>query len=75
MQDTMIYEQEQLLMAIDDIDDEEILKLTKSDKKAEQNGIKFVLLKKVGKAYIDRTLTDEEILNGIKEIHFVEDGE
>ena len=64
-----------LPITIDDIDDEEILKLTKSDKKAEHNGIKFILLKKVGKAYIDKTLTDEEILNGIKEIHFVEDGE
>ena len=64
-----------LPITIDDVDDETILNLTKSDKKADQNGIKFVLLKKVGKAYIDKTLTDEEILNGIKEIHFVEDGE
>ena len=64
-----------LPITIDDIDDEAILNLTRSDKKAENGGVKFVLLKKVGKAYLDKTLTDEEILGGIKEIHFVEDGE
>ncbi|MBR1472153.1 MAG: 3-dehydroquinate synthase [Lachnospiraceae bacterium] len=64
-----------LPISIDDIDDEEILRLTKSDKKADGGQIRFILLKKVGKAFIDKTLTDEEILNGIKEIHFVEDGE
>ena len=37
--------------------------------------IKFILLKKVGKALIDRNVTDEDILNAISEIHYVEDGE
>ena len=32
--------------------------------------IKFILLKKVGKAVIDTTVTDEDILNAIKEIYF-----
>ena len=36
----------------------------------EAGQIKFVLLKKVGKAVIDKTVTDEEILNAIKEIYF-----
>ena len=49
--------------------------MTKSDKKMEGNTIKFVLLKKVGKAVIDRTVTDEDILNAIAEIHYIEDGE
>ncbi|MBR3307414.1 MAG: 3-dehydroquinate synthase [Lachnospiraceae bacterium] len=61
-----------LPISIDDIDDEEILKLTKSDKKAALNGIKFILLKRVGKAYIEKDLSDEDILAGIKEIHYVE---
>lgn len=64
-----------LPITIEDIEPDKILELTKSDKKVEGDSIKFVLLKKVGKAVIDRTVTDEEILNAIKEIHYVEDGE
>lgn len=62
-----------LPITIEDIDPEEILALTKSDKKAENGSIKFVLLKKVGKAVIDRNVTDDDILNAIKEILYVED--
>ena len=32
--------------------------------------IRFVLLKKVGKAVIDTTVSDEDILNALREIHF-----
>lgn len=59
-----------LPISVDDINPEEILKLTKSDKKMESGKIKFVLLKKIGKAVIDKTITDEEILAAIKEIYF-----
>lgn len=59
-----------LPISIDDIDSEEILSLTKSDKKMEAGQIKFVLLKKVGKAYVDRTVTDAEILDAVQEIYF-----
>ena len=59
-----------LPISIDSINPEEILRLTKSDKKMESGQIKFVLLKKVGKAVIDRTVTDEEILEAIREIYF-----
>lgn len=64
-----------LPISIENIDPQEILELTKSDKKVEGNTIKFVLLKKVGKAVIDKTVTDEDILNAINEIYYVEDGE
>lgn len=64
-----------LPISIENIDPQEILKLTKSDKKMEGNTIKFVLLKKVGKAVIDRNVTDEDILNALNEIIYVEDGE
>ena len=64
-----------LPISVEDINPEEILALTKSDKKVEGNTIKFILLKKVGKAVIDLNVTDEDILNAIKEIHYVEDGE
>ena len=63
----------ELPITIDDIDPEAILSLTKSDKKMSQGKIKFILLKKVGKAYIDTDVTDEEIRAGIKEIYFNED--
>ena len=36
----------------------------------EAGQIKFVLLKKVGKAVIDKNVTDEEILEAIQEIYF-----
>lgn len=60
----------QLPISIDDIDPDEILRLTKSDKKMEGGQIKFVLLKKVGKAVIDKTVTEEELLGAINEIYF-----
>ncbi len=44
--------------------------MTKSDKKMEAGQIKFVLLKKVGKAYVDRAVTDAEILDAVQEIYF-----
>lgn len=59
-----------LPISIDAINPEQILELMKSDKKMESGQIKFVLLKKVGKAVIDRTVTDEEILAAIREIYF-----
>ncbi len=59
-----------LPISIDDIEPEEILRLTKSDKKMEGGHVKFVLLKKVGKAVIDKTVTDEEILEAVREIYF-----
>lgn len=64
-----------LPISIDNINPEEILALTASDKKMEGNQIKFILLKKVGKAIIDSTVTQEEILEGIKEIYYSEEDE
>ncbi len=64
-----------LPISIDKIDPQEILTLTKSDKKMESGQIKFVLLKKIGKAMIDKTVMDEEILNAINEIYFSDTNE
>ena len=64
-----------LPISIDHINPEEILKLTKSDKKASAGTIKFILLNKIGKAVIDETVTDEEILAAIQEIYFDEEEE
>lgn len=62
-----------LPISIDNINPDEILKLTKSDKKAEAGTIKFILLNRIGKAVIDNTVTDEEILAAIQEIYFDEE--
>lgn len=62
-----------LPISIEDLDPLEILRLTKADKKMEAGKVKFILLKKIGKAVIDRTVTDEEILAAINEIHFSEE--
>ncbi|MCM1125060.1 MAG: 3-dehydroquinate synthase [Lachnospiraceae bacterium] len=64
-----------LPISIEDIDPEEILRLTKSDKKMEDGNLKFILLKKVGKAVIDRNVTDQDILNALSEIHYVEEND
>lgn len=58
-----------LPITIEDIDPEEILRLTKSDKKMEDGKVKFILLKKIGKAVVDHTVTDEELRAGIAEIY------
>lgn len=63
----------QLPISIEGIDPQEILALTKSDKKMAAGQIKFVLLKKVGKAFVDRTVKDEEILQAVQEICFSEE--
>lgn len=40
---------------------EDILKISKSDKKMEAGKIKFVLLHEIGNAYVDKTVSDEEL--------------
>lgn len=64
-----------LPISIEHVDPVKVLELTRSDKKTEGNTIKFILLKKVGKAVIDRNVSDEDILNALNEIIYTEDGE
>ncbi len=62
-----------LPITVDNINPREIVSLTKSDKKMQSGNIKFILLKRIGKAVIDDTVTDEEILAAVKEIYFSEE--
>ena len=62
-----------LPISIDGISPEEVLQLTKSDKKKDGDHIRFVLLKKIGKAVIDTSVTEDEILAAIREIYFDEE--
>lgn len=41
-----------------------VYQATKSDKKMDSGSVKFILLKKIGEAYADRTLTEQEIQAG-----------
>lgn len=62
-----------LPISVEGIDPEEIVALTKSDKKMAAGQIRFILLKKVGKATINTTVTEDEMLAAVKEIYFSED--
>ena len=62
-----------LPISIDNIDPKEIVKLTKSDKKMESGTLRFVLLKGIGHAVTDTTVTEEEILKAVEEIYFSEE--
>jgi len=61
-----------LPISVEDINAEEILDLIKNDKKMQAGKIKFILLDRIGKAVIDDSVSDEEILAAIKEIHYYE---
>lgn len=43
----------------------EIIETTKSDKKMDSGTIRFILLKEIGRAYIDKTVTEEEMTAGL----------
>lgn len=45
---------------------QEVLETTKLDKKMESGKVKFILLKKIGTAFIDKTISDEELLQAIE---------
>lgn len=47
-----------------DLDD--VVETTKSDKKMDSGHIKFILLRSVGEAYVDRTVTGEEMLDALQ---------
>lgn len=62
-----------LPISVEHINAEEILALTKKDKKMISGSINFILLKKVGKALIDKTVTEEEIIAAVNEIIYKEE--
>lgn len=62
-----------LPISIDSIDAESILDNIKYDKKHSGSTLSFISLKKVGKAFIDTTVTKEEILDALNEIIFTDE--
>lgn len=59
-----------LPISVEDIDPQEVLRLTKSDKKMKDGTLQFILLKRVGKAMRDTSVTDEDILEALDELIF-----
>ena len=64
-----------LPISIEDIDAKEVVKLAKSDKKADSDKIKFILLKSIGKAVVNTEVSDEEMINALEELIYAEDNE
>lgn len=62
-----------LPISVEELEPERILDLTRSDKKMDNGQIRFILLNKIGKAVIDMSVTDEQILAAIDEINFTEE--
>ena len=54
--------------SVEKLDPKTVLAATKNDKKMEQGQIKFILMKGIGHSFIDKTLSDQEILEGIQEV-------
>ena len=57
-----------LPVSVDGITGTDIVAVSKSDKKMEAGKIKFVLLREIGNAYVDKTVADEELLEAAEYI-------
>ena len=57
-----------LPLSVEGLSAQSILAATKKDKKMEQGQIKFILMNGLGKSFIDKTVTDQELLFGIHAI-------
>jgi 3-dehydroquinate synthase len=62
-----------LPISVEDIDPEEILKITRSDKKMAGDKIRFILLNRIGSAIIDETVTDTDITDAVNAILWKEE--
>lgn len=58
----------ELPIHVDGLIPRDVLAATKKDKKMEQGHIKFILMDGIGKSFIDKTVTDAEMLSCIQEI-------
>ena len=57
-----------LPVTVDGLKWEDVYSITKSDKKMDSGVVKFILLKTIGDAYVDRTITEEEMKEGFSHI-------
>jgi 3-dehydroquinate synthase len=61
-----------LPISIEDLDAKEVVKLAKSDKKADSDKIRFILLKNIGKAVVNTEVSEDEMIKALEEIIYVE---
>ena len=68
LSDTQLQDVKAMLEAfsLPTMDTEEIIAITQSDKKMEAGKIQFILIEKLGKAFIDTTVTKEEMQEALK---------
>ncbi len=52
-------------LSVEGITSKSVVEVSKSDKKMDAGKIKFILLDKIGNAYIDTTLSDEVLINSL----------
>lgn len=64
-----------LPISIEDIEAEKVISLAKSDKKADSDKIRFILLKSIGKAVVNLDVTDEEMKAALEEIIYIENND
>ncbi len=57
-----------LPITVEDIDIDKVIDIVTLDKKNDNAGLKFILLKKIGKAVIDRSVTKEDMEAALKEL-------
>jgi len=53
----------------EDLDINEMISITKSDKKMHSGKIKFILIKSIGDAYIDSTITDAHMESAVRDLY------
>lgn len=63
-----IIEKYSLPTTVKDLEIDEIIEATKSDKKMSSDVIKFILLKSLGNAVIDTSVTDDDMADSLKDI-------
>ena len=66
IRDTML--QFSIPVAVDGLETGEVIRATLNDKKMDAGVVKFVLLNEIGKAYVDRTVTEAEMKAGLEYI-------
>jgi len=64
-----------LPITVDSIDLEKVLVNITKDKKQDNLGLAFILLKRIGKAVVNRDVSKDEIMEALKEIEFTDDFE
>ena len=64
-----------LPISVEDLDAKDVIRLTKNDKKADSDKVKFILLKGIGKAFISTDVTESDMENALNEIIYIENND